>query len=81
MIKRLKPDVLHATSLGFMVLVCGIYAKIFVIPLTMTYHTHLPVHARNYLGWFPFILPSLGSPSSTSTRPHPCDQPAAQGRV
>ena len=23
----------------------------------MTYHTHLPVYARNYLGWVPFILP------------------------
>ena len=57
MIKRLKPDILHVTTPGFMVLVCGIYAKMFGIPLIMTYHTHLPVYARNYLGWFPFILP------------------------
>lgn len=57
MIKRHKPDILHVTTPGFMVLVCGIYAKIFGIPIIMTYHTHLPVYARNYMGWVPFILP------------------------
>ena len=57
MIRRLKPDI-HVTTPGFMVLVCGIYAKMFGIPL-MTYHTHLLVYARNCLGWFPFILPIL----------------------
>ena len=57
MIKRHKPDILHVTTPGFMVLLCGIYAKIFSIPIIMTYHTHLPVYARNYMGWVPFILP------------------------
>jgi sulfoquinovosyltransferase len=57
LIKRLKPDIMHVTTPSFMVLVCGIYAKMFGIPLIMTYHTHLPVYARNYLGWVPFILP------------------------
>ena len=57
MIKQLKPDILHVTTPGFMVLICGIYAKIFNVPLIMTYHTHLPVYARFYLGWVPFILP------------------------
>jgi sulfoquinovosyltransferase len=57
MIQRFKPDIIHVTTPGFMVLICGLYAKLFGIPLIMTYHTHLPVYARNYLGWVPFILP------------------------
>ena len=57
MIRRFKPDIVHVTTPGFMVLALGIYAKVFNLPLIMTYHTHLPVYARNYLGWFPFILP------------------------
>jgi len=40
-----------------MVLVCGIYATMFGIPLITIYQTRLLVFARNSQGWFPFILP------------------------
>lgn len=57
MIKRHKPEILHVTTPGFIAIISSIYAKIFNIPLVLTYHTHLPVYAEKYLGFVPFIVP------------------------
>jgi len=52
---RLKPDLIHVTSPGFMVLAAIFYARTMSIPLVMSYHTHLPSYAINYLGFIPGI--------------------------
>lgn len=55
MLEKMKPDVLHVTSPGFLILPCLAYARIYRIPLLISYHTHLPLYARSYLGWIPGI--------------------------
>jgi len=52
---RLKPDLIHVTSPGFMVLPGIFYARTMCIPLVMSYHTHLPSYAVNYLNFIPGI--------------------------
>jgi len=52
---RLKPDLIHVTSPGFMVLAAIFYARTMCIPLVMSYHTHLPSYAVNYLNFIPGI--------------------------
>mmetsp|Transcript_29126 Transcript_29126/g.42974 ORF Transcript_29126/g.42974 Transcript_29126/m.42974 type:complete len:485 (-) Transcript_29126:235-1689(-) len=55
MIGNKRPQLIHVTSPGFMVYPAMLYAKYFKIPLVMSYHTHLPVYGRNYLGFIPRI--------------------------
>ena len=38
-----------------MLLASIFYARTMSIPLVMSYHTHLPMYARNYLGFIPGI--------------------------
>jgi len=52
---RLKPDLIHVTSPGFVLLAAIFYARTMCIPLVMSYHTHLPSYAINYLGFIPGI--------------------------
>jgi len=52
---RLKPDLIHVTSPGFMVLAAIFYSRTMCIPLVMSYHTHLPSYAVNYLSFIPGI--------------------------
>ncbi|KAG5189978.1 glycosyl transferase, group 1 [Tribonema minus] len=54
-IEKLKPDVLHVTSPGFINFAALLYARIFRVPLVFSYHTHLPVYAKTYWEWFPRI--------------------------
>lgn len=54
MIDDFKPDLIHVSSPGFLVLAAVVYAKANKIPLVMSYHTHLPVYAEKYTGWIPF---------------------------
>jgi len=56
MVRRFQPDVLHVTSPSQIALVSSIVAKLFKVPLVLTYHTHLPVYAERYLGWVPGIV-------------------------
>lgn len=51
----MKPDLIHVTSPGFLVLPSLLYARFLRIPLVISYHTHLPLYARSYLGWIPGI--------------------------
>ncbi|KAJ1495186.1 hypothetical protein T484DRAFT_1763127 [Baffinella frigidus] len=56
MVRRFSPDVMHVTSPSQIALVSSIVAKLFNVPLVLTYHTHLPVYAERYLGWVPGIV-------------------------
>ena len=45
---RFRPDILHVATPSFLCF-CGILAsRVLSIPLVLSYHTHLPVYARNY---------------------------------
>jgi len=54
-IDKLKPDLIHVTSPGFFVFAGLFYSRIMRIPLVISYHTHLPLYGRNYLGFIPGI--------------------------
>jgi sulfoquinovosyltransferase len=48
-IARMRPDILHVTSPGFMIFGALFCSRIFQIPVVVSYHTHLPVFVRSYL--------------------------------
>jgi len=54
MLDKFKPDIIHATSPGFLCYAALLYGRIMRVPVLLSYHTHLPVYARNYLShpWF-----------------------------
>jgi len=52
-IEKLKPDLIHCSSPGIMVFASLFYARVMRIPLVLSYHTHLPVYARNYFTFWP----------------------------
>ena len=54
-IDKLKPDLIHVTSPGFLLFAGIFYARIMRIPLVLSYHTHLPTYGKNYLGFIPGI--------------------------
>lgn len=54
MIERRRPDLLHVTSPGFLLFAGLFYARVMRIPLLLSYHTHLPLYARNYGGFVPY---------------------------
>eukprot|EP00617_Octactis_speculum_P027474 CAMPEP_0185771830 /NCGR_PEP_ID=MMETSP1174-20130828/65364_1 /TAXON_ID=35687 /ORGANISM="Dictyocha speculum, Strain CCMP1381" /LENGTH=401 /DNA_ID=CAMNT_0028457813 /DNA_START=257 /DNA_END=1462 /DNA_ORIENTATION=- len=52
--KEFKPDLLHVSSPGFVVFLGGLLPHFLMdIPLVFSYHTHLPVYARNYSPYAP----------------------------
>jgi len=55
-LEKLKPDLIHVSSPGFMVYAAIFYARTMRIPLLMSYHTHLPSYAIPYLGFIPGIV-------------------------
>jgi len=55
MIRRHKPDIVHASSPGFLTVAATQYARSEKTPLLLSYHTHIPVYVRRYAGWVPFI--------------------------
>mmetsp|Transcript_116744 Transcript_116744/g.337241 ORF Transcript_116744/g.337241 Transcript_116744/m.337241 type:complete len:493 (-) Transcript_116744:224-1702(-) len=55
LIEKFKPDLIHVTSPGFMLFAAIFYARVMCIPLVMSYHTHLPSYAINYLNFIPGI--------------------------
>mmetsp|Transcript_24544 Transcript_24544/g.44057 ORF Transcript_24544/g.44057 Transcript_24544/m.44057 type:complete len:502 (-) Transcript_24544:239-1744(-) len=54
MMERNRPDLIHVTSPGFMLFAGLFYARVMRIPLVLSYHTHLPLYARNYGGFIPY---------------------------
>ena len=55
MIRDLDPDVVHASSPGFLAVAAASYARKLGKPLVLSYHTHIPIYVRRYAGWVPFI--------------------------
>ncbi|CAM9491802.1 unnamed protein product [Discosporangium mesarthrocarpum] len=55
LLDKMKPDLIHVTSPGFLCMAALMYARIFRIPILFSYHTHLPLYGRSYLGWLPFV--------------------------
>ena len=55
LMENLQPDILHVTSPGFLALPSLFYARYFRVPLLFSYHTHLPLYGRTYMGWLPGI--------------------------
>ena len=55
MMERKRPDLIHVTSPGFMLFAGLFYARVMRLPLVLSYHTHLPLYGRNYLGFIPGI--------------------------
>mmetsp|Transcript_7849 Transcript_7849/g.8990 ORF Transcript_7849/g.8990 Transcript_7849/m.8990 type:complete len:503 (+) Transcript_7849:308-1816(+) len=52
-LEKMKPDIIHVSSPGFMVYASIFYARVMRIPLLMSYHTHLPSYGANYLPFVP----------------------------
>ncbi|KAL3770416.1 hypothetical protein ACHAW5_002333 [Stephanodiscus triporus] len=55
MMERNRPDLIHVTSPGFMLFAGLFYARVMRVPLLLSYHTHLPLYGRNYMGYIPGI--------------------------
>jgi len=49
MIEKLKPDIIHVTSPGFLLFPALLFSRLYGIPLVMSYHTHLPVYVKSYI--------------------------------
>lgn len=52
-ISRFKPDIIHATSPGFLVLMAMLFARLADVPMVISYHTHLPSYAKAYTSFIP----------------------------
>ena len=55
MIKKFRPDVIHASSPSAIIYPAILWAKVFNIPLVISYHTDLVVYSRSYVPypkWF-----------------------------
>ena len=52
-LEKFKPDLIHVTSPGFLVFTAIFYARVMCVPLVMSYHTHLPAYADNYMSFMP----------------------------
>lgn len=47
-IAKFKPDIIHASSPGVMVVGALIIAKLLCVPLVLSYHTHVPLYIPKY---------------------------------
>lgn len=52
-LEKMRPDIIHVSSPGFIVYAAIFYARVMRIPLLMSYHTHLPSYAKNYFSFMP----------------------------
>eukprot|EP00588_Corethron_pennatum_P017361 CAMPEP_0194307654 /NCGR_PEP_ID=MMETSP0171-20130528/4546_1 /TAXON_ID=218684 /ORGANISM="Corethron pennatum, Strain L29A3" /LENGTH=501 /DNA_ID=CAMNT_0039059835 /DNA_START=194 /DNA_END=1699 /DNA_ORIENTATION=- len=55
MLERFQPELIHVSSPSFLCSAAILYGRIMRIPVVASYHTHLPVYARNYMGHIPLI--------------------------
>lgn len=56
---KMRPDILHVSSPGFLVFWAVLYGRIFRIPVLASYHTHLPVYVQSH--YLPKPLRNLAS--------------------
>ncbi|KAG0567518.1 hypothetical protein KC19_7G140700 [Ceratodon purpureus] len=47
-VKNFKPDIIHASSPGIMVIGALIISKLVGVPMVMAYHTHVPMYIPKY---------------------------------
>lgn len=47
-VKNFKPDIIHASSPGIMVIGALIISKLVGVPVVMAYHTHIPMYIPKY---------------------------------
>ncbi|KAM7271167.1 hypothetical protein ACFE04_030381 [Oxalis oulophora] len=45
-VARFKPDIIHVTSPGIMIIGALAIAKLLSVPIVMSYHTHIPMYVR-----------------------------------
>jgi len=48
-LNQMRPDIIHVSSPGLLVIGAVGWSRLFGIPLVMSYHTHLPVYIRSYI--------------------------------
>lgn len=51
-IRRMRPDLIHVSSPGFLMFPALFYSRLFQIPLVSSYHTHIPIYAHAYIPKF-----------------------------
>lgn len=56
LLKIFRPQIIHVATPGFFCFAAAIYARLLRIPLLFSYHTHLPIYARDYMGFVPGIV-------------------------
>lgn len=47
-LRKNRPDLLHVTSPGFLMVGAILWGRLMQIPLVVSYHTHIPVYVRSY---------------------------------
>jgi len=55
-LKTFRPHIIHVSTPGLLCFAAAIYARVLRIPLLFSYHTHLPIYARDYMGFVPGIV-------------------------
>jgi hypothetical protein len=55
-VEQFSPDLIHATSPGLLVFAALFYARMYRIPLLISYHTHLPVYGMYKESFFFFLF-------------------------
>jgi len=51
-ISRMRPDIIHVSSPGFLMFPALFYSRLFQTPLVASYHTHIPIYAHAYIPKF-----------------------------
>jgi sulfoquinovosyltransferase len=59
-IREFKPDLVHVSSPSCLVGPAILWARVFNIPLVMSYHTDLAGYAKSYLPMIPNMMEALG---------------------
>lgn len=51
-----RPDVIHVSTPGILCFAAVLYARLFAVPLVMSYHTHIPEYIPRYT-WSGLVAP------------------------
>jgi len=85
-LRDFKPDVIHVSTPGVIVLSILIYARMLRIPVLFSYHTHLPVYARSYglsflekLSWAVIRFVHNRADATLATSPQLCSELVQNG--
>ncbi|CAN8069896.1 unnamed protein product [Agarophyton chilense] len=85
-LKRFDPDVIHLTTPGFLIFATLLYARLLRKALLLSYHTHLPIYAKDYgLGslqravWTMLRLQHNRADFTLTTSPQLCEELVRNG--